>query len=391
MEGKTRTNNEQSDKQYRVLGLMSGSSLDGIDWCMASFNYKNGSWSFQMEGCGVQDYSPEMVGRLTNAHLLTVNEAMLLQADFGKLSTIAAEEAVGRCGRPELIAEHGHTLIHRPELGYTWQMSAAPMLATRMRLPVVSDFRRVDVALGGQGAPLVPYGDGLLFSQYTACLNLGGIANLSFERNGVRLGFDVCFANQVLNQLAQNLGLPIDAGGAIASMARHSADSTKSARVARVLSDWASINFSRPIPPPSLSRESLQTNIMPLFESAQLSTEDALWAWCQHIAQCVENYLQIYQVRGKILITGGGAFNRFLVDCLTETASTHPEWEWEVGSNALITHKEALLFGFFGLLRYLGLPNVDASYTGSSSSHSAGCIYEPFPKSPTFDPNPPAH
>jgi anhydro-N-acetylmuramic acid kinase len=370
---------EEKIISYRVLGLMSGSSLDGIDWCMANFIFNYGVWSFQIEGCGILEYDSELVGRLTRGHLLSIHEVMLLQAEFSKLSTMAALEAIGRCGRPLFIAEHGHTLVHRPELGYTWQINAAPMLAARMRLPVVSDFRRVDVALGGQGAPLVPFGDALLFSEYTACLNLGGIANLSFEQNGKRIGFDVCFANQVLNRLAQDMGLPFDDGGAIAAKAKNSTGEQSRQRVARALSEWGKIDLSHPFPPPSLGRETLETDIMPRFESSGLSTEDALWAWCEHTAQCVFHYLKFNPAEGKILVTGGGAFNQFLMECLQATTASNLAYHWERGSDALITHKEALLFGFLGLMRYLELNNVDASYTRSSSSHSAGCIYKPFP------------
>jgi len=373
------TMSEEAVSSYRVLGLMSGSSLDGIDWCMANFVFTKGVWTFQIEGCGMLDYSSELVGRFTRGHQLSVHEVMLLQDEFSRLSTRAALEAITQWGRPLLIAEHGHTLVHRPELGYTWQINAAPMLSARLRLPVVSDFRRVDVAMGGQGAPLVPYGDAMLFSRYAACLNLGGIANLSFDQNGKRIGFDVCFANQVLNRLAQNLGLPFDKGGAIAAQAKNSAGEQSRQRVARALSEWSSIDLSRPFPPPSLGRETLETDIIPRFESSGLSAEDALWAWCEHIAECVLHYLKFNPAEGKILVTGGGAFNQFLMECLRAAAAKKPEFKWEKGTDALITHKEALLFGFLGLLRFLGLNNVDASYTRSSSSHSAGCIYNPFP------------
>jgi anhydro-N-acetylmuramic acid kinase len=376
---KPQINSKDHGVGYRVLGLMSGSSLDGIDWCMANFEVFNAKWSFQIEGCGLLPYSSELVERLTCAHLLPVHEAMLLQHDFGKISTAAAQAGIEQFGEPLLIAEHGHTLVHRPELGYTWQMTAAPMLAARFRVPVVGDFRRVDVALGGQGAPLVPYGDALLFSEYAACLNLGGIANLSFDEHGKRIGFDVCFANQVLNRLAQNLGLPFDQGGSLAANARNAADETKRSRVDSALSEWADIDFLRPFPPPSLGRETLETDILPRLTATNLSSDDLLWAWCAHIAQCVSHYLQFKGIKGRILVTGGGAFNQFLMDCLRASASTGAQCHWETGSVALITHKEALLFGFFGLLRYLGLPNVDGCYTGSAATHSAGCVYHPFP------------
>jgi anhydro-N-acetylmuramic acid kinase len=373
---KIQSNSTNQRESFRVLGLMSGSSLDGIDWCMAQYVHENDKWTFDIEGCGMLPYPKELADRLTHAHLLPVHEAMLLQHEFSKLSTTAAQAGIDQFGNPQLIAEHGHTLVHRPELGYTWQMTAAPMLAARLRIPVVGDFRRVDVALGGQGAPLVPYGDALLFSEYSACLNLGGIANLSFDEKGERIGFDVCFANQVLNRLAQNLGLPFDEGGSIAARAQKAADESVRSRVARALSEWAQNDLSRPFPPPSLGRETLETDIIPRLSSTDLSSEVLLWAWCAHIAQCVSHYLQFKDVKGKILVTGGGAFNQFLMDCLRSGRDEHNHWE--VGSKELITHKEALLFGFFGLLRYLGRPNVDATYTGSAAAHSAGCVYEPF-------------
>jgi len=367
------------NREWRVLGLMSGSSLDGIDWCMATFGYVNGRWNYRIEGTGTRPFTETMVARLSEAHRLTVHEAMLLQTDFCEHSTGAAEAAVAQCGRPEIIAEHGHTVVHRPDLGYTWQMSAAPSLAACMQLPVVGDFRRVDVALGGQGAPLVPMGDRLLFSEYAACLNLGGIANVSFDRGGVRMGFDVCLANQVLNELARRIGHPFDPEGRFASAARRSCAPARCAFIETILEQWLATDAARPIPPPSLGRESLDAVLETRIEANGLRTEEALWAWCRHIAASVVYYLRHFQVSGNVLLTGGGAYNRFLLECLAESASSYPEIRWVVAPDVLITHKEALLFGFFGLLRYLRLPNTDASSTGASSSHSAGCVYEPFP------------
>ncbi|MDQ2656864.1 MAG: anhydro-N-acetylmuramic acid kinase, partial [Bacteroidota bacterium] len=204
--------------KYRVLGLMSGTSLDGLDIAYCIYRKNKSGWTYALENAATIKYSPQWHSRLSQAHLLTGLDLVALDAAYGAFLGKACRTYVDRNGlKVDFIASHGHTVFHQPAKGFTTQIGNGNNLSAASGLPVVSDFRSLDVALGGEGAPLVPAGDKFLFHEYDVCLNLGGIANLSLDLKGKRYAYDICFCNMGLNMLAAEAGLKYDKNGAMAS------------------------------------------------------------------------------------------------------------------------------------------------------------------------------
>ncbi|MBA4302626.1 MAG: anhydro-N-acetylmuramic acid kinase [Sphingobacteriaceae bacterium] len=353
-------------ESWRVLGLMSGSSLDGLDLCLAHFEYHQQQWHFRIEKATTQSYPAELQSALRVAHLASLPHLLELEVVLGGFFVEAIQDFLNDVDRPHLISTHGHTILHQPSMGYTLQIGGAPQLAAAFKIPVAYDFRSADVALGGQGAPLVPVGDALLFGEYAACLNLGGIANISYDQNQRRLAFDLAYCNMSLNYLSNQLGRAYDDGGSVA------AAGALIPALSEKLNAW---DFYRMQGPKSLGREQFEAVIRPMFDDTAGSLEDKLHTFTLHLAQQLSDAFKEIPREGKVLITGGGAFNSYLVDQLQLRTRLH----LEVPSPLLIAQKEALIFGFLGLLRYLRLPNVLSSVTGSTSNHCAGSLIELFP------------
>ena len=204
-------------EKYNVLGIMSGTSLDGVDLCYASFSYHEEKWTYTIPCAETVPYDSSWQNRLQEAENSSALSLAQLHVDLGNYIGQIGRDFCERHGlNPDFISSHGHTIFHQPEAGLTLQIGAGSHLAAATKLPVVCDFRTVDVALGGQGAPLVPAGDLALFANYDCRLNLGGIANLSFEANGSTLAYDVCPANMPLNVLVSETGKAYDSEGNLA-------------------------------------------------------------------------------------------------------------------------------------------------------------------------------
>lgn len=351
---------------WRVLGLMSGSSLDGLDLCLANFHFEGQRWHFTIESSHTQPYPDELVDRLRVAHLAPVAEVQALDATLGRLFAQAVADFLADKPKPQLISTHGHTIVHSPADGYTLQIGGAAYLAAQMRMPVVYDFRTADVALGGQGAPLVPYGDDLLFAEYAACLNLGGIANVSLRLGGQRLAWDMAFCNMVLNHFSLRLGYPFDPDGALAASGNYLPE------LDSALQNWS---FYTRKAPKSLGREDFERDLLPLLESKPWAAEDVLHTYTVHLGRYLGSDLSATAKSGKVLVSGGGAFNAYLMRQMQQASTL----ELVVPSAEVVAQKEALIFAFLGLLRYLHLPNVYSSVTGSSADHSAGVLLDLFP------------
>lgn len=351
---------------WRVLGLMSGSSLDGLDLCLARFWESDAGWSFEIECSETVAYTPQLQERLAVAHSASALALVQLDQALGDLWSNAVVSFLEGRPAPLLISSHGHTVFHQPGKGFTTQIGSAQRLAVRSRLPVVYDFRSADVALGGQGAPLVPIGDRLLFGEYAACLNLGGIANLSFEQSGRRIAYDLTYCNTVLNQLSSWAGQAFDADGALARSGQ---------AVPAFLTAAAGIDFYQQAPPRSLGREYFEAVVHPLLESHRAAgVANLLHSWCLHLAHIIADALKNHAITGRVLVTGGGAHNGFLLEQLR--AAGLPLHLPDAQS---IDQKEALIFGFLGLLRYLRRPNTLKEVTGSQVDHTAGALIELFP------------
>jgi len=351
---------KNSMETYKVIGLMSGTSLDGLDIAYCIFNFQD-SWQYEIIKAQTLDYTPQLVDRLKVAHQTTALELSGLHADLGIFWGNAVAQFVQENNfSPDFVASHGHTIFHQPHKGFSLQIGNAAAMAAICRLPVIADFRSTDIAFGGQGAPLVPIGDRLLFWQYDCCLNLGGIANISFQENGKRFAYDVCFTNMILNELAQKIGYQYDKDGLIAR------NSKKNEALIEKLNNLD--YFQKPFPK-SLGREDADQTIFPILAQSALPIEEQLSSFTHHAAFQIAKSMKKHQ---KILATGGGAFNHFLIESIQ---SQLPNSQIDLADKQLIGYKEALIFALLGVLRWKNQANALCSVTGASQNSCGGAIY----------------
>jgi len=344
---------------------MSGTSLDGVDLCYTRFHQDElQKWHYHILATACYDYSENWVNQLAKAHQMTQLEVKALNTTYTKL---IGEDYINRFIREyqlkkiDFIATHGHTIFHQPEKNYTLQIGNLPVLADIIGYPVICDFRVQDVLKGGQGAPLVPIGDKLLFAEYDTCVNIGGFVNISEQRKDQFLAYDICPANKVLNPLSQQLGYPFDEKGQLARSGK--VDTTCLAKLDH-------LEFYQQIPPRSLGIEWVEKEIFPILKQSQLSVIDQLATFTQHIANQLGKYLENSK---SVLMTGGGVYNKHLIDLLKEQVGE----KLVIPDDQLINYKEALVFAFLGLLRYKRENNIFATVTGAPEDHCGGFIYYP--------------
>jgi anhydro-N-acetylmuramic acid kinase len=350
-------------KTYSVVGLMSGTSLDGLDLALSSFWQINGIWHYEIKNAVTVKYPNEWVRQLSSAHYLIKSGLENLHKEFGKFLSLEVNRFLSKTEKPDLIASHGHTIIHEPEKGITFQLGDGHIIAKETGIPVVWDFRSGDVSLGGQGAPLVPVGDKLLFGEYEFCLNLGGFSNVSYDKNGTRIAFDICPVNFVLNKIASELGFDYDKNGEIAATGHINE---------ALLEKLNGLSFYQKFPPKSLGREWVEQEFYPVLANSNIPLNDKLRTVCEHISLQLSAALEIYP-KEKILVTGGGAYNEFLIE-LFRKKTRH---QIVIPGSKLVNFKEAMVFAFLGLLRSLNIINCYASVTGASSDSCAGVISYP--------------
>lgn len=356
--------------EYHVIGLMSGTSLDGLDIAACKFCYENGKWTFAIQDAETVAYTEPLQEKLRNAHTLSAYEYVLLHNELANYWGILVKQFIeNQAIKVDFIASHGHTVFHQPQKGLTTQIGNGAILAAICQLPVVSDFRVLDVALGGQGAPLVPIGDKLLFGEYDFCLNLGGIANISTENNGQRIAYDICPANMILNHLALQLGYSYDENGNLARKGKFDKE---------LFENLNQLDFYQQVAPKSLGREWFAEKFMPLINqylhNTNHETIENLLATCtHHIAyQIAQNITSTKQEKPTLLVTGGGAFNSYLLELLQNYA---PNLQIIVPDSRLIQFKEALIFAFLGVLRWRNEPNALKSVTGASKDSCGGSVF----------------
>lgn len=337
---------------------MSGTSLDGIDLAICKFS---NLYTIDLLDFETISYPEQWKNRLGSAHHLSGIELRLLEKEYSEYTAHIVLEFLKENGQNvDFIAGHGHTIFHQPEKNLTYQMMNGSILAALSGIPTVCDFRSGDVALGGQGAPLVPLGDALLFGEYEICLNLGGFANMSFENAGKRVAYDISPANLLLNDLSNRKNLEYDKNG----------DLARSGNVnPPLLEKLNSLKFYSETPPKSLAREWLEEKIFPLMKQGR--TEDLLATAVAHISDQVAIALNQSADEGKVLITGGGAHNTFLIDCISQ--KTH--LKIVIPRKDIIDAKEAMVFALLGKLRLDGKTNILASVTGASRDSCGGAVY----------------
>lgn len=345
--------------EYTVIGLMSGTSLDGLDIAACRFIEVEGGWQFEIIDAITKEYSTEWKSKLFLAHQRSGAELARLNAELGQLHGNWVKDFLQTQNTSfDFIASHGHTVFHQPEFSFTTQIGSAPHIAIATNIPVIADFRTIDVARGGQGAPLVPIGDLHLFKDYDCCLNLGGVANVSIKKNSGIEAFDICICNMALNFLAQKLNMEYDANGAIAA----------SGTLDHVLFDKLNaIPYFNEKKPKSLGKEFFEQEILQLIDQYE-KIEDAMHTFVEHVAFQIARSVSDGT---QLLITGGGAYNAFLI----ERIKHHCKPQVIIPDDKTIQFKEALIFAFLGVLRMRGENNCLASVTGASTDSVGGAIY----------------
>jgi anhydro-N-acetylmuramic acid kinase len=354
---------------YHIIGIMSGTSLDGIDMAEVLLSVKNKKWSYSFMVVETAKYSLEWINKLKNAINFSAQELDLLNQDYTQLLANEINRFMEKNSITNIdaVCSHGHTILHQPENGFTLQIGNLPELTQLIKQNVVCDFRVQDVKLGGQGAPLVPIGDEILFSEYDFCLNLGGFSNISMIYQGTRIAFDISPVNTVLNFYANQLGLDFDDKGRIA----------KSGKINQTLKKQLdNLDFYHQKHPKSLGFEFVKETIIPLIEKSIETIENKIATFSEHaafqIAKTINYYSEKSYKKQKILITGGGAYNLFLIDCLKQYA---PNIEVTIPEANTLEFKEALLFGLLGVLKLRNEINVLKSVTGAKKDHSSGTVY----------------
>jgi anhydro-N-acetylmuramic acid kinase len=353
-----------SSKKYCTIGVMSGTSLDGLDLVCCNFWIDDRKWNFDVLATEEIPYDISLKSNLSNAFYQSEKEIQAFDLEYGDFIGNSIKAFIKKYNlRADLIASHGHTIFHRPSEAYTLQIGNGNSIAKITETLTINNFRAEDVKKGGQGAPLVPVGDKMLFSDFDICLNIGGIANISFDQNGSRYAFDVCPANQALNILAEKIGLDFDPEGA---------NARSGAIISEILEHLNQLGYYKQAFPKSLGREWVETEFLPFLNKSDHETISLLRTVTEHIAfqiACATNNLK----KGKMLITGGGAKNRFLIDRLKDLC-IH---DIVLPSKEIIDFKEAIVFAFLGVLKNRGEINCYASVTGASEDSSAGDLYFP--------------
>jgi len=358
---------------YRAIGLMSGSSLDGLDIAFAEFQENGGRWGYQILAADCYPYPVEWTTRLKGTIHLSAKDYLLLHTAYGHYlgeqvnRFIEAHQLEYKVG---LVASHGHTTFHLPAQQMTGQLGDGAAIAAKTGLPVVTDLRAMDVALGGQGAPIVPVGEKFLLGEFDYFLNIGGIANISVN-NDPCIAFDICPANRVLNMLANDAGKEYDENGKMAA-----SGSVNSA----LLEKLNALDYYKEPYPKSLANDFGTDIVYPVIKETGISTADALGTHCEHISFQISK--AIFSLGNnkpgtpnpKLLVTGGGAFNTFLIELLREKLGKL-NIDVVVPDKNLVNFKEALIMAFIGVLRWRQENNVLATVTGAMRDSIGGAVW----------------
>lgn len=343
---------------------MSGTSIDGIDLALIQFDFSS-NYTFKILKCETVTYNSFWINALKNLVSLPLSNLKELDKDY----TVYLSEVINafivkhNINAIDAICSHGHTALHQPENKLTYQIGNLPKLSGLLNQTIVCDFRTQDVEFGGQGAPLVPIGDQLLFSDYDYCLNLGGFANISTEIKNQRIAYDICPVNIVLNHYVRLIGYNYDDKGKIASTGMLNIE---------LLDALNLLDFYQQSYPKSLGLEWVNKNVIPLVDSYKLEIKDILITFVEHIAIQIVNEINIKE-NASVLITGGGVYNSFLI----ERIQTKTKNKICIPSQDLIEYKEALIFGLLGVLKLRNETNCLSSVTGALKNHSSGNIYYP--------------
>jgi len=349
-------------KKYKVLGVMSGTSLDGLDLAICEFIYNNHAWKYKIIQATTIPYTLNWKEQLHKSIYLHGRELIELDSYYGKfIGNNIKKFLKSNHHTIDFISSHGHTVFHDPKNGFTYQLGNGANIAAETAITTISNYRILDVALNGQGAPLVPTGDKLLFPEYDYCLNLGGFANISYTFHKKRVAFDICPVNTILNKVVGQLNALYDENGE---------NGRKGKLNQTLLEQLNNIAFYKQKYPKSLGREWLDSEFWPILNKYHLKPIDTLRSFYEHIAFQITKVVQGKKEK-KILVTGGGAHNGFLMELLTNS-SVH---QWIVPEAQIINYKEALIFAFLGVLRIRNENNCFSSVTGATHDSVGGTIF----------------
>lgn len=352
--------------KFHTLGLMSGTSLDGLDIAYCVFEEKNNIWNWSILQAETIPYPVSLKKRIEQVFHGTAYEYAQLHADLGKyigeqVNLFVQKHHISK-QQIDLISSHGHTIFHQPQLRFTSQIGCGATIAAITGIKTVCDFRTTDVAKGGQGAPLVPIGDQMLFSGYDAFLNLGGFANISFQRDKKYLAFDICPVNFVLNHYSAQIGQLYDDGGKVAKKGKINQN---------ICLQLDKLDYYAQEGQKSMGREWVDLNILPVLDQID-DVEDILATFVEHISKQITGVLKKYQI-SSVLISGGGTFNTFLIEQIQKKTTCN----LQIPDKQVVNYKEALIFAFLGLLRVEEKTNILSSVTGASTDSVGGAVYLP--------------
>lgn len=349
-------------ESFNVIGLMSGTSLDGLDIAHCKFNFDE-KWRFDLTHHETVPYSKEQKYVLADLENESAINYALFHTKFGELIGNEVNKFIdkNKITNIDFLASHGHTIFHQPNNNLTTQIGCGAQIAATTGIETICDFRTKDVALGGQGAPLVPIGDELLFSEYDYCLNLGGIANISFKVKGKRISYDLAMANMVSNYVCSLEGIEYDDKGKLGASGNFNHN---------LYNDLNAIGFFSKSQPKSLGKENFMNNFKPIVDKYDISNADKLNTFGKHLAHQICKILSSTPDK-KVLITGGGAYNSFWISEIRSTTDA----QIIIPENKIIEYKEALIFGFLGVLRKKQIVNCLSSVTGAKQDSVGGTIY----------------
>lgn len=346
-----------------VVGVMSGTSLDGLDLAICELTNIDHTYGYRIIRAKTLPYSPLWRKNLEQAHSLSANKLSLLHNAFGEFIAKNIMQFIKETRvNPDLIASHGHTVFHQPEKNHTLQIGNGAIIAAQCRIPTVCDFRSTNIALQGQGAPLVPLADKLLFHDYEACINLGGFSNISIHRKKI-IAYDISPVNSLLNKIALEKNKKFDKNGTIASKGKIHTELLD--RLNRL--SYYSVKGAK-----SLSREWNENHVHPLLDKYPLKPEDKLRTLCEHIVFQIHHVCQRERIKGRILLSGGGTYNSFLISLLIKKKCSY---QFIIPDPLTIEYKESLAFALLGLMRWEHKENVLREYTGASRDSISGAVY----------------
>ena len=343
-----------------IIGLMSGTSVDGLDICYVSFDNHDPS-KYEIIDCDTIDYDDNLKTKLKNIIKLDNDQIKQIDKEFGEFIGLSVLEFIkkNKSYDVDLISSHGHTVFHEPEFNKTLQIGNGEIINKITKIKTVNNFREQDIQLGGQGAPLVPIGDKLLFDDYKYCLNLGGFTNISVKDSSTIFAYDICPLNTVLNHYAHKLGYECDLGGKLSKKGVINID---------LFNELNDLDYYKKSYPKSLGLEFVIENIFPITEKYKIKEVDILATYIEHASFQIKRNIDN---GSKVLLTGGGTFNNNLIKALNHDSKIN----FIIPDKTIINYKESLIFALLGYLKINGKVNCLRSVTGASNDHSSGDIY----------------